>query len=418
MIAAIKKNGQIISWAMYDTANQFFVLNIISLYFVRWLILEKHTPEIFYSIAFGVSTFFIALLAPIFGTVADVRGKHKPFLIFFTLLCILFTILLGFTNDVFCALVFFGIANIGCQEATIFYNALMLNISSPGKVGLVSGLGKMFGYFGAIIALICTKPIVQAHGYQASFLWTGILFLLFSLPCMLFVKDKVIPLEQQKKICVNQMQVVEIFKRMYVTLFQKEEYAALREFLKAAFFGLCVVNVTMLFMSIYVNRVFGLNDADVFKFVILGTVFAVIGSISSGLISDRIGCKRTMIWVFSLWTICLFVAALVVPPYHWIIVVLAGISLGSTWVVSRAFVVNIVPEGAAGEAFGMFNFICYLSGIVGPILWGLLLLVFSRFEALGYRVALLCFIPLLIAGFMFLLRIPESSEYNKQIMGG
>ncbi len=417
MISTIKKNSQIISWAMYDTANQFFVLNIVSLYFVRWLILEKNTPEILYSIAFGVSTLFIALLAPIFGTIADVRGRHKPFLIFFTLLCIFFTILLGFTHDVFLALVFFGIANIGCQEATIFYNALMLNISSPGKVGMISGLGKMFGYFGAIIALICTKPIVLAHGYQASFLWTGILFLLFSLPCMLFVKDKVIPLEKQRNIKVNKMQVIEIFRRMHTTLFKKEEYAALREFLKAAFFCLCVVNVTMLFMSIYITKVFGLNDAEVFKFIILGTGFAVIGSIGSGLISDKFGCKRTMMWVFSLWTICLFVAALVVPPYHWIIVVLAGISLGSTWVVSRAFVVSIVPEGAAGEAFGVFNFVCYLAGIVGPIIWGLLLLVFSRFEALGYRLALLCFIPLLIAGFMFLIRIPESREYNKQIIG-
>lgn len=418
MITSIKKNSQIISWAMYDTANQFFALNIVSLYFVRWLILEKHTPEIFYSIAFGISTFFIALLAPIFGTIADVRGKHRPFLIFFTLLCIFFTILMGFTSDVFFALVFFGIANIGCQEATIFYNALMLNISSPGKVGLVSGLGKMFGYFGAIIALLCTKPIVLAHGYQASFLWTGILFLLFSLPCMLFIKDRAIPLAQQRNIIVNKMQIIEIFKRMHTTLFKKDEYAALREFLKAAFFGLCVVNVTMLFMSIYITKVFGLTDADVFKFVILGTVFAVIGSIGSGLISDKIGCKRSMMWVFSLWTICLFVAALVVPPYHWIIVLLAGISLGSTWVVSRAFVVNIVPNGAAGEAFGVFNFICYLAGIVGPILWGLLLLVFSRFEALGYRLALLCFIPLLIAGLMFLLRIPDPEEYNnKQIIG-
>ncbi|MFH1063264.1 MAG: MFS transporter [Candidatus Omnitrophota bacterium] len=412
MLATIKKNNQIISWAMYDMANQFFALNIVSLYFVRWLILEKHTPEIFYSIAFGISTLFIALLAPIFGTVADVRGKHKPFLIFFTLLCIFFTILLGFTHNVFFALVFFGIANIGCQEATIFYNALMLNISSPGKVGMVSGLGKMFGYLGAIIALFCTKPIVLAHGYQASFLWTGLLFLLFSLPCMLFIKDRVIPVEQQKNIRVNKIQIIEIFKRMHVTLFQKKEYAALREFLKASFFGLCVVNVTMLFMSIYVTKVFGLKDGEVFNFVILGAVFAVIGSIGSGLISDRIGCKRTMMGVFALWTICLFVSALIVPPYHWIIVVLAGISLGSTWVVSRALVVNIVPEGAAGEAFGMFNFVCYLAGITGPILWGMLLLVFSRFEALGYRAALLCFIPLLIAGFVFLLRIPEAREYN------
>ena len=356
---------------MYDMANQFFVLNIVSLYFVQWLILEKQTPEILYSLAFGVSTFFIAVLSPVFGTIADVKGKHSPFLIFFTLLCILFTIFIGFTDDVLFALACFAVANIGCQQATIFYNALMLNICPPDKVGFVSGLGKMFGYFGAIIALIFTKPIVVEHGYQATFIWTGFLFLLFALPCMLFIKDREKDPSEARDIAVTGAEVIEIFKRMRVTMFEKQEYAALREFLKAAFFGLCVVNVTMLFMSIYITKVFGLDKSQLANFVILGAVFALIGSIASGIISDRIGCKKAMIWVFSMWTVCLFISALVIPPFHWIIVVFAGLSLGSTWVVSRALVVNIVPEGSAGEAFGLFNFMAYLAGIVGPILWGL-----------------------------------------------
>jgi UMF1 family MFS transporter len=412
MIRAIQRNSKILSWAMYDMANQFFVLNIVSLYFVRWLILEKQTPEILYSMTFGISTFFIAMLAPVFGTIADVHGKHRPFLIFFTLLCIVFTIMIGFTDDVLFALVCFAVANLGCQEATIFYNALMLNISTPNKVGMVSGLGKMFGYLGAIIALLFTKPIVAEHGYQATFIWTGLLFLFFSLPCMLFIKDKKMEPTLIRRKVVDHMEIVQIFKRMKVTMFEKKEYSALREFLKAGFFGLCVVNVTMLFMSIYITKVFGLNDAEVFKFIVLGSVFAVFGSIVSGITSDRVGCKKAMIWVFSLWTFCLFISALVIPPFHWIIVVLAGLSLGSTWVVARALVVNIVPEGAAGEAFGLFNFMAYFAGIIGPILWGLLVLVFGRLGALGYRLALLCFIPLLIAGLMFLVRIPEPRRYN------
>ena len=185
-----KKNFLIVSWAMYDMANQFFALNIVSLYFVRWITFEKGAPEIFYSIAFGLSTIMLALLAPILGTIADIRRIHRPFLIFFTLLSVVFTMFLAFTEDVFLALLFFGIANIGCQTAVIFYNSLMLAISPEQRTGLVSGLGKMFGYFGAIIALVFTKPIIMKQGYQATFFLTGSLFFIFSLPCLIFVKDK------------------------------------------------------------------------------------------------------------------------------------------------------------------------------------------------------------------------------------
>lgn len=164
---------------MYDMANQFFALNIISLYFVRWITLEKGAPEIFYSIAFGISTILIALLAPILGTIADIRRRHRHFLIFFTLLSVIFTMCLAFTEDIFMALLFFAIANVGCQTAVIFYNSLMLAISPDQRAGLVSGMGKMFGYFGAIIALVFTKPIIIKQGYQATFFSQEVCFSFF-----------------------------------------------------------------------------------------------------------------------------------------------------------------------------------------------------------------------------------------------
>ena len=83
----IKDATSVLSWALYDLANQFFALNVISLYFVRWVTLEKKSPEIFYSIAFGISMFFVAILAPILGTISDIRGKRKVFLIYFTFQC-------------------------------------------------------------------------------------------------------------------------------------------------------------------------------------------------------------------------------------------------------------------------------------------------------------------------------------------
>ncbi len=159
----IKSSFLILSWAMYDLSNQFFALNIVSLYFVRWLTLEKHKPEIFYSLTFGISTFFVAIFGVILGAISDITQRRRPFLVYLTLISIIFTVLLG-RDNIFLGLLFFAIANFGCQTAIVFYNAMMVNISPGNKIGLVSGIGKMFGYSGAILALYIFKPIVLKSG--------------------------------------------------------------------------------------------------------------------------------------------------------------------------------------------------------------------------------------------------------------
>ncbi|MFH2137531.1 MAG: MFS transporter [Candidatus Omnitrophota bacterium] len=410
----IKNYFLIISWALYDLANQFFALNVISLYFVRWITIEKQVPEIFYSISFGISTFFVALLSPVLGTFADITARHRMFLIFFTLLCIIFTIGLGFVNNVVLALVFFAIANLGCQAAVIFYNALMLNITPQNKVGLVSGIGKMCGYLGAGIALFFTRPIMIEKGYQSTFILTGILFFLFALPCMLFVKDT--PLKNNPKSQQDSQlwQINGVFNRLKATVINTRKFRGIQDLFKAAFFGLCVVNVLILFMSVYATKAFGLTNVEIIDFIAFSIVFAIAGSITSGIISDYFGCKKSMIGVFVLWVICIFSGGLVQPPYHWIVGALAGVSLGATWVVSRAFVVQIVPREIIGEIFGMFNLVGYLACIAGPMLWGILILFLSPLGGLGYRITLLCFIPLLIIGIVFLTRIPEDRKLKNE----
>src|SRR3989338_2168369 len=117
----MKAGLRILAWGLYDLANQFFAINVVSLYFVRWLTLERQMPEIFYSITFGVSTFFVAMSAPVLGAVSDMTKRRRPFLIFFTLLCIAFTAVLGISKNIWFALLFFAVANFGCQAAIIFY---------------------------------------------------------------------------------------------------------------------------------------------------------------------------------------------------------------------------------------------------------------------------------------------------------
>ena len=393
------------SWAMYDMANQFFVLNIVSLYFVRWVMIEKQTLDIFYSITFGVSTFFVAIAAPILGAVADENRRYRPFFIYFTLLCILFTMLLSVVDNIFLALFFFAIANIGCQTAAIFYNALMLTVSPKNRIGLVSGLGKMLGYLGAIIALIFTRSVAAERGYHAVFFLTGVLFFIFSLPALIFIKDEHPARKISLRIFLKKETTPQIFKRLKGTLLSAGKFSGLGDFLKAMFFGLCMINVCMLFMSVYIIRVFKLGDVEIIDFIAFSAIFALAGSIISGILSDRLGYKWSMIIVFLLWILCILGAGLLDVPYQWLIGALGGVSLGATWVVSRALVINIIPREKIAEVFGLFNLVGYLSAIVGPVIWGIAVLRLAPLGALGYRISLLLLLPFMVIGMVFLMRI-------------
>jgi len=409
----IKEWSSIFAWGLYDLANQFFALNIVSLYFVRWVTIEKGAPEIFYSISFGISTFLVAVSAPILGTISDVAGRRRPFLVYLTLLSVIFTMLLGFSQNVFLGLLFFAIANFGCQGAIVFYNALMVNIAPKDKIGLVSGFGRMLGYSGAIIALYLIKPIVLKSGYQATFLPTGLLFLVFALPCLVFIKDKD-PKEKVRLFSfLRKDKIFGIFRQLKETFSDSYRFPGLPDFLKATFFILCAVNVIIIYMAVYATKVFKLNEGQMINLITFSTVFAMAGSIVSGYISDRIGVLRSLIGIFILWGICLSAAAFIkTENLYWLIGSLVGIALGSIWVVLRALVMRLLPVENIGEAFGLFNIVGYLSGVVGAIFWGVILLFLSPLGELGYRIALFSLNLFIVFGLIFLFRMNRSSLKN------
>ncbi|MBM3249688.1 MAG: MFS transporter [Candidatus Omnitrophica bacterium] len=405
---SIKRAFLIFSWALYDLANQFFALNVVSLYYVRWLTLEKQVPEIFYSISFGVSLFFVGILSPVLGAISDLTQRRRIFLIQLTVLSVVFTLFLGLTANVALSLIFFAVANFGCQLAIIFNNAQMIEIAPQGKVGLVSGFGRMLGYSGAIIAMYLAKPIVLERGYQATFIPSGLLFLLFALPCMIFVRDPHSRQNIRLAYFFRGERVIASFAALRKALLEVRKVASLANFLKAAFFGLAAVNVIILFMSVYATRVFGLSEIQIIHLIVFSTLFAIAGSIVSGFISDYIGYKRCLMGVFILW-IAAFIGASISRDIrlYWAMGAIVGAALGATWVVSRALAIKLVPPEKIGEVFGLFNFVGYISAIMGAVFWGLALLFLSRFGESGYRIALASLILFMGLGFVYLRRLPQ-----------
>jgi len=402
----------IFSWSLYDLANQFFAINVVSLYFVRWLTLEKGAPEILYSLSFGISIFAVAALAPLLGLVSDMTGRRKPFLTWLTMLCIVFTMLLGAHQSVLLGLLFFAVANFGCQLAVVFYNALLVNVAPKNRIGMVSGFGRMLGYSGAVIALYLIKPVVARGGFQAAFVPTGLLFLLFSLPCLIFVKDTRPQGAIDPASFFRKHTLVSVFRRLREDFIGFRSIPHVPDFLKASFLGLCVVNVLILFMSVYVTRVFRLDETQLINLFAFSTFFAIFGSFICGYISDYAGIRPGFIALFILWGISLYLGSVLRQGafLSWIVGPLVGFSLGATWVVLRAFALKLVPGEKIGALFGLFNLIGSLSAAAGALCWGALLLLLSPLGDIGYRIALASLNIFLVFAVVFALRIREGKR--------
>ncbi|MEA2015106.1 MAG: MFS transporter [Actinomycetota bacterium] len=153
----------VISWALYDLANTSFAVIIITIVFPVYFTSIIASPEIYppnfgdlmWGIASGTSMIITALLAPLFGAIADTSRSKNKFLISLTLACILFSFLLFFLDKgmVALAVIIFIISNVFYQTSMIFYNSFLPQLSTKRTIGLMSGFGFSVSYLGGLIIL-------------------------------------------------------------------------------------------------------------------------------------------------------------------------------------------------------------------------------------------------------------------------
>ena len=120
----------------------------------------------------------------------DRARRRMPFLVVSTIICVFFTALLARGGFFFTALCFV-IANVAYQAGLQFYDAMLPEVSHEGNRGKISGIGVGVGYLGSYIAVGLGMDAVFGSS-DKPFLFTmiAVFFLIFSLPCFLFVKER------------------------------------------------------------------------------------------------------------------------------------------------------------------------------------------------------------------------------------
>ena len=397
----IFRKKEIFAWLIYDLANTIYSMNVITLYFSQWLIIDLGQKDIIYSIAFSLSLILTGLISPAIGAYSDARANKHILLIYFTSLCCLATSMIGFSNIIHTLLIpltiiLFIIANFAYQTSQALYNALLPSVAKLDVQGRMSGWGVSLGYAGSIIGMIAVLPFVRAGGRVASFLPTGVLFLLLSIPTFLFVRDR----GMKSEVAVN---IKTSYKKVINTIRSARRYPGFLRFLIAKAFYEDGIATAIVFMAVYAQRVMGMPDTVKVPFFIISTTFAVIGSAIFGYITDKYGPRRTLIFIILGWIISLTVVAITKSNIlFWILGCLIGILLGAVWTTSRPFLLRLIPEGMEGEAFGLFALSGKIAAITGPLLFGGIVLLAEPLGSTKYRLGIMGLVIMMIIGLLIL----------------
>ena len=416
------------SWIIYDLANTIFSMNVVTRYFAAWLVIDLALDDYYYSLSYSLSMLIVALTMPVVGAISDRYRRRMPLLISYTLVCVIFTALIGVAGQAISdkavkitwALIFFVIANYSYQGGLVFYNALLPDISSERSMGRVSGYGVAFGYIGSIIGLILVTPFVEgkiwgkeisfisAGGTVASFIPTAILFLIFALPTFIFVKDPKV----EKSIDHHRLEIKATFKKVLDGISNTKKYPGVLRFLIAKFFYEDAIQTVILFMAVYTQKVMGFSSENTTNFFIMIIPSVVIGSALFGTLTDHYGPKKVLIFVLIGWIISLTVLVLTMKIWlFWILGAFIGIFMGSTWTSARPLLIALVPRDMLGEFFGLYSFSGKLAAIFGPLVWAAMVAIFSDAgDVIKYKAAILALNILIIIGLFILLKVPDARK--------
>jgi UMF1 family MFS transporter len=370
------------AWAFYDWANSAFptVVStfVIAAYFAQGIAPDPATGQAHWGVMQSAAGLAIAVLSPVLGAVADAGGRRRAMLALFTLLTATATAGIWFATptpaSATYALLCVGLATIGFELGTVFYNSMLPQVAPRERIGRVSGLAWGLGYAGGLACLgVCLLLLVQpnpsplgldrgqAEHVRATALLVAAWLLLFSWPALVALPD---PPGRRPAwgdaVARGLSEVIALLRTL-------PKRPTLARFLVARLFYTDGLNTLFAFGAIYAAGVFGMGFEKILIFGIALNVAAGTGAAGFALIEDRVGSRRMVLLALGA-MVALGLPLLLTDSeaWFWILALSLGLFLGPAQAASRAFMARLAPPEEASAWFGLFALSGRVTGFLGP----------------------------------------------------
>jgi UMF1 family MFS transporter len=359
------------AWATYDLGNTVFALGVAGLYFPEWLIDIEGYRDRDLAFAIDAAMIIIIVLAPWLGARSDHQARRRPYLIAATFVSVTATLFIG-SSGPGPSLALFSLALVGFHIGSLFYDSMLVDVSTEENRGRISGLGVGVGYLGSFIAVIVGRLLIDDYGHAVVFRALAVLFLLFALPAFFFIRER--PREPRSGPPPSIKQSLAQVRRSWRTA---ADYRGVIPFLVGRFFYSDAINTVIGgFLTIFALEEVGFTRDELEIVLGFGILAAVFGGLGGGRLTERIGPRRTLNFALYLWMTAwifgLVAAAADAKPLGVVLVVLGGLALGTTWSADRTYMARITPPDRYGEFYGLYATVGRFATILGPLIWALI----------------------------------------------
>ncbi len=425
----------ILSWMMFDWANQPFQTLIVTFvfapYFASQVIGDPVVGQTLWGTAATIGGVTVALLAPVLGAVADRTGARKPWILLFSvpyvLGCAGLWLAVPGMDPVWPVLFCFVLAFAGSELTLVFNNSMLPALGDRSEIGRISGSGWAVGYAGGLVALtlmltmVVPSPgsgttvigLIPVFGLDAavgeparlSGPFSALWYLVFALPMFFFTPDR-------PRIVAERNPVSKGLADLRSTFRQVRRRRSLFTYLFASMLYRDALAALFAFGGIYASGIlgWGLFELGIFGIIAAGT--GAIGAWIGGKADRAYGPRpviKSAIWL--LIAVCVTVLltnrntvfmvpipeASRAPDVIFLIAGgLLGAAAGTLQAASRTMLIH-QAEGSmqAAQAFGLYALSGKATAFIGPALITLATLL-SGSQQIGVSPVILLFLAGLI----------------------
>lgn len=366
-------------WILYDVGNSAFIMlvsTIIPIYF-NYLAGNAGISEVDYLAYWGyaasVSTILVALIGPVLGSLADTRNYKKPLFTFFMMAGVIGCASLSLPTSWILFLAVFVLAKVGYNSSLIFYDAMLVDVTTPKRLDTVSSHGFAWGYIGSCIPFTIslvfvlmneTLGISMRTAMTIAFFLTAAWWLLVTLPLLRNY-------EQTHFTAKPAHPIRESFVRLVRTLKDIRGQKHIFLYLLAFFFFIDGV-YTIIEMATAYGSALGLDTSG----LLLALLVTQIVAFPFALIFSRLSrqfetTKLIKVCILAYTGIALFAIQLDKQGEFWLLAVCVGMFQGAIQALSRSYFAKIIPAEKSGEYFGIYDICGKGASFVGTLLVGL-----------------------------------------------
>jgi UMF1 family MFS transporter len=416
--------GKVLAWGLWDWGSAAFNAVATTFVFTRYITSDSFgsnaSTSAVLGFALGAAGLLVAITAPVTGQRTDASARRKLWLAVNTAIVVVMLALMAFVQPD-PAFFWFGIALLAVgtvfyELASVNYNAMLSQVSTPRNVGKVSGFGWSMGYFGGIVLLLILLILFippfgilgldSATGVRIAMAAAALWFLLSALP-VLFAVPENRPDGDPVKVGIAASyaklfrDIGRLWREARHTVYFLIASAVFRDGLTGVF----------TFGGVLAAGTFGFSASEVIIFGIAANIVAGIATVSSGALDDRFGAKPLI--VVSL--VGLIVCGTAVFFLHgggqtmfWIFGLLLCLFVGPAQSASRTFLARVIPPGREGEVFGLYATTGRAATFIAPTLFGI-------FVALGGAQywGILAIVLVLLIGLLLLLPVKAPQPVPK-----